>query len=725
MKIPEKIALYRSLCSNLLKCQNLKERIELVEALPSVRETLKNNPNIHTLIQSLTLEQAYVLYLIIALDQAQVVFFNIQEVGNPLIALRKCADDLLEVERFYDSIGGVVGYYLMVLTLINLKQEGLELSQDNITYSEPEGFNIEKDTPEVRKFVRKGIESLSSTAEIYPVGGAGDRLKLKDERTGESLPAACLNFCGRTLFEGLMRDLQGREFLHYKLLGTQQVVPVAIMTSHEKENHKWIIDICELNQWFGRPRDNFRFFVQNLVPVVTIDGDFAMKEPLVMHRKPSGHGVIWKVAEDSGVFDWLQEKKCDKALVRQINNPLAGTDYTLFALSGYGAYQRKLFGFASCPRKVGSSEGMDVLCEKKEDHGYSYCITNVEYTEFQHRGIKDVPIKEGSPFSRYPANTNILYVDLDTVRKASILNPVPGKLINMKSSLKCYTPYGEVEKKAGRLESTMQNIADEIVDHFDHPLSKNERGLLSSFLLYNKREKTIGVTKEAYVPGQSNGDTPEHCFYELMMNYHDLLKNYCDFEMPPLGTEVEYLKNGPSFVALFHPALGGLYSVIAQKIRKGKMSQGSELILEISEIDIQNLDLEGSLIVEAENIMGSIDHNGELHFDESQMGKCTLNNVKIRNKGTEQKETHNVWKRTIPPVESTHILIHGNGEFYAENVVLEGEIFFEVPDGYRLVVYDQTGEIAWHYEQLEAPTWEWDYRFDEEDRIQLKRVAPI
>jgi len=45
-------------------------------------------------------------------------------------------------------------------------------------------------------------------AEIYPLGGAGDRLGLVDEETGECLPVAMLPYCGRTLLEGLIRDLQ-------------------------------------------------------------------------------------------------------------------------------------------------------------------------------------------------------------------------------------------------------------------------------------------------------------------------------------------------------------------------------------------------------------------------------------------------------------------------------------------------------------------------------------
>ena len=54
-----------------------------------------------------------------------------------------------------------------------------------------------------------GLEELPRMAEVYPLGGAGDRLGLVDEATGESLPAALLPYNGRTLIEGLLRDLAG------------------------------------------------------------------------------------------------------------------------------------------------------------------------------------------------------------------------------------------------------------------------------------------------------------------------------------------------------------------------------------------------------------------------------------------------------------------------------------------------------------------------------------
>lgn len=47
------------------------------------------------------------------------------------------------------------------------------------------------------------------------------------------------------------------------------------------------------------------------------------------------------------------------------SNPMAGTDNMLLALSGIGHFDGKAFGFASCDRKVGAAEGINVLRHRK------------------------------------------------------------------------------------------------------------------------------------------------------------------------------------------------------------------------------------------------------------------------------------------------------------------------------------------------------------------------
>lgn len=707
--------------SNALKwVSNPSEKLAILDKQLEVAQFLKSLPQLEKLIKDLNPLEQLVIKTLLALGQGPIVFQDFQLVKNTKEALHVLVEQLLEMEKFYDINGGILGYHINVLKLINSKKQTYKKEQ--VDYEMPPGIDISQESKEVNEAIRWGIDSMRIMGEMYPVGGAGDRLNLKDEETGELLPAAQLLFCGRTLLESLIRDLQGREFLHFKLFDKQLVTPIAIMTSHEKKNHQRIQELCEANEWFGRPRESYRFFIQPLVPMVSIDGDWAISSPMQLILKPGGHGVIWKAALDEGIFEWYASQQKKKVIVRQINNPLAGTDSGLLALSGIGCQKDKDFGFASCQRLVGASEGMNVLREEKKSDGNEYCITNVEYTEFKQCGIEDGPETVGSPYSRFPANTNILFGDLEAIRKAVDVCAIPGMLINLKNRVGCYTSQGVVQKFAGRLESTMQNIADYMADKSPKNFSKDELFELRTFLTYNKRRKTLSVTKQSYIPEKSLNGTPEGCFYDLQQNYRDLLINYCQMTLPSEQSESNYLANGSDNIVLFHPSLGMLYSVIGQKIRGGKLSKGAEWILEISEAEIVNLDLDGSLIVEAESIMGRKNAYGTLTFDTDYCGKCILNNVKVKNHGREPTSGKNAWRCLNQRKEALRITLHGNAEFFAEDVELEGDIHFDVPDGHRLVIYQQGKEIAWHFETIQKASWKWDYYFDDNAKICLEKI---
>ena len=74
----------------------------------------------------------------------------------------------------------------------------------------PVGVDLANDRPAARRAAADGLHALPYMAEVYPLGGAGDRLGLKCDASGDCLPTAMLPYCGRTLLEGLIRDLQAR-----------------------------------------------------------------------------------------------------------------------------------------------------------------------------------------------------------------------------------------------------------------------------------------------------------------------------------------------------------------------------------------------------------------------------------------------------------------------------------------------------------------------------------
>ncbi len=648
------------------------------------------------------------------------------EFESKYISLGKILQILWEVEKFYDAIGGLVGYHLTVLRLMIDKYRDYQNNPSNqipsCRYLKPKGIDISQDTLEVRKMILKGIENLPHCAEMYPVGGAGDRLHLKDENSGVALPSAKLFFCGKTLLEGLIQDLQAREYLYYKIYLKQITTPVVLMTSHEKNNYQHVFNIFEEKNWFDRSNDSFLFLVQPLAPMVTIHGEWSISSPFHLTLKPGGHGAIWKLAKDKGAFDWLRLKGRSKILLRQINNPVAGTDFGLLAFLGVGFHSGKKFGFSSCHRLVKMAEGMNVIVERKVDDGYEYRLSNIEYTDFQKYGIEDIPEGSDSGYSLYPANTNILFADIGAVEWAIEKMPIPGMLVNMKGKAPMVNSMGDIDLvESARLESTMQNLADCFIDKASFPLQFTKEGIehQQTFITYGDRAKTISVTKNAFQEGKSINETPEGCFYDVLQNYYELLTVYCGFILPKLFSREDYLDYGPNFITLFHPAIGPLYSIIKQKIRGGFIEEKSELQLDISEIDIENLYLKGSLLVKAERILGHKDASSLIQYSEN-VGRCVLHNVRVINKGVRRKKQI-YWQNQLEREESLRIELNGLSEFYAKDVTFKGNLLIQVPHGFRLTAYQVDDQVKYHIELIQNPTWWWSYAVNENYEIVLNK----
>ena len=118
--------------------------------------------------------------------------------------------------------------------------------------------------------------------------------------------------------------------------------------------------------------------------------------------------------------------------------------------------------------------------------------------------------------------------------------PFSGLLINLKKG-SFTNSKGQIEESfMGRLESTMQNIADVFVEKTNSAYQTK-----NTFITYNKRHKTISTTKRAFCEGGTLQETPESCFYDLLIAARELL-DQCGFSLPKLRTLKESLQRGPS-----------------------------------------------------------------------------------------------------------------------------------------------------------------------------------
>ncbi|MCC5831678.1 MAG: UTP--glucose-1-phosphate uridylyltransferase [Chlamydiales bacterium] len=663
MDFEEEIAILTPLVLSLKRTRDLGEKQEILLSHPRLNRASEESLK-PFFLHSYDLSSKIALFSLVAIGQEKRLFFY-PEGSPPREKLRALIALLTSIERFYESIGGIAGYHLKVLQLLAKKEEEVPAAR----YTRAPGIDLACASSDVEASVAAGIEAIPEMGEIYPIGGLGSRLNLIS-KSGEPLPAACLPFLGTTLLHGLIRDLQAREFLYYRLFGKQVTMPVAMMTSLEKKNALLVRAICEKNNWFSRPKESFFLFSQLSVPVVSARGEWVMRAPLEPLLEPGGHGALWRTAEEEGVFNWFLKQGKHRVLIRQINNPIGGVDHGLLALAGVGKKEQKTFGFASCERLPDAAEGVLVM---KEEGGLSH-LSNIEYTDFKKYGI------EGAS---YPANTNILYADIKKLQPAIKKNPLPGLILNMKDKF-----------IGGRLESMMQNITDAL------PVKKGRA--LPTFLTYNERRRTISAAKRSFEAGHKMLETPEGAFYDLLLNSHTLLREWCSVVASDFSSPETYLKEGPSNLFLYHPALGPLYSLIAQKIHKGRMADGAELQLEIADLKMESFDLEGSLRISARNIIGHLSQ-GILRYSQ-KTGKCVLRGVKVRNEGICRSASNTYWKNQIKRQGALNIVLEGHSEFYAEDVVFEGERTIVVPDGERWIAR-KDGSFA-----KERAGWEWHYK---------------
>ncbi|KAJ6836989.1 UTP--glucose-1-phosphate uridylyltransferase 3, chloroplastic [Iris pallida] len=541
----------RSLLSRIQQVDSLEEKVSVLDSDSRVRGLLKGR--VSRILSSLELPEAFLLKCMVAAGQGHVLGDNekviVESTGSGSALkkafcilgdmvekwslngngggdhgglgglgiggkeeLRNLLKTLGQMEKFYDCIGGIIGYQILVLEHLSpLEAEANwshlhESVEQFLKLHVPHGHNLVENTEYASQAAMWGIEGLPELGEIYPLGGAGDRLGLVDSKTGDCLPAAMLPYCGRTLLEGLIRDLQAREYLHFKLYGKQSITPVAIMTSSVKNNHKHVTALCERLSWFGRGQQNFRLFEQPLVPVVAAeDGQWLITRPLSPLCKPGGHGAIWKLAYDKGIFQWFNSLGRKGATVRQVSNVVAATDLTLLALAGIGLHNQKKLGFASCQRNLGATEGINVLVEKQKlDGQWAYGLTCIEYTEFDKFGIRDAPIGLGSLQAEFPANTNVLYVDLRSAEKAGSSQDatcLPGIVLNLKKTIS-YVDYLGIQHSVygGRLECTMQNIADNFLNTFTSRCNKDIESELDTFIVFNERKRVTSSAKRKRKP---------------------------------------------------------------------------------------------------------------------------------------------------------------------------------------------------------------------------------
>jgi uncharacterized protein involved in tolerance to divalent cations len=101
--------------------------------------------------------------------------------------------------------------------------------------------------------------------------------------------------------------------------------------------------------------------------------------------------------------------------------------------------------------------------------------------------------------------------------------------------------------------------------------------------------------------------------------------------------------------------------------------------------------------------------------------------VNVVNRGIDWNSKSNVyWRNDVNRLETCKIILHGNAEFEASNVTIEGHHVFEVPDGHKLKITSGNAGLSINLEALkeevmETGSWYWNYQLNG-SHIHLQQV---
>ncbi|KAK9019166.1 hypothetical protein V6N11_053694 [Hibiscus sabdariffa] len=136
---------------------------------------------------------------------------------------------------------------------------------------------------------------------------------------------------------------------------------------------------------------------------------------------------------------------------------------------------------------------------------------------------------------------------------------------------------------------------------------------------------------------------------DIMRSAYDLLSQ-CDADIPEVESN-KYVDSGLPFLIFLQPALRSIWEVTRQKFSGGSISKCSELQVEVAEFLGGTIQIEGSMIIAAKNIMGS---------------------TRVDDKGA----------------EDASYIMHLRSYYYVVSRLkaLKGNHVFEVPNGYKLKI---------------------------------------
>ena len=472
---------------------------------------------------------------------------------------------------------------------------------DGFTPSVPTGETLTFADENFIKYEEAGVQEAQNAAFVLVAGGLGERLGysgIKVALPAETTTGTCfLQHYIEYILALQEASSQGKN---------QTQIPFVIMTSDD--THGRTLELLESNSYFGMQPKQVTLLKQEKVACLE-DNDARLaldpQNKYQIQTKPHGHGDVHSLLYSSGILKVWNDAGLKWVLFFQDTNGLLFK--AIPSALGVSATKQYHVNSLAVPRKA--KEAIGGITKLTHSDGRSMVI-NVEYNQLdpllRASGYPDGDVNAENGYSPFPGNINQLILELGPyIEELSRTGGAIKEFVNPK-----YKDARKNEfKSSTRLECMMQDYPKTLP-----PSARVGFTVMDAWLAYapvkNNAEDAAKVPKGNPYHSATSG---EMSIYRANSR---ILKQVGVQVADPVvqvlnGQEVEVWPR-----ITWKPKWGLTYSRIKSKVRgKSSISQRSTLAIKGQNIFIENLSLDGALIIDAVdnaevNASGSVQNKG-------------------------------------------------------------------------------------------------------------------
>ena len=490
---------------------------------------------------------------------------------------KKLSKQIMDLDRSYP--GGLAAYVKKAKQLLQDAKTGINPFEGFVPEI-PQGFSLTEINSKYEELEELGIKNAKDLCFVLVAGGVGDRLGYNGIKV--EIPLDLIT-C-KTYLENYCQKILILQNKTNELNCTDVKLPLAIMTSDD--THEKTINLLKKEDYFGLDKNNVNILKQDKVPALKDnEAHFLLGDDNLLVTKPHGHGDVHMLLHKEGlVKKWKQENKKYLLFFQDTNLQLFRA---LPAALGVSVKEKLDMNFLTSPRRAGEAAGAITKLKNKD----TSMVVNIEYNQLAPLLKETVNPKgdEADPktgLSPYPGNLNVLLLHIDKYNDALEKNSgVISEFINPK-----YADEKKLKfKKPARIESMMQDIAKVMTGA--NIQYTNFKRLWAFSPLKNALSEAIKKFKNG-LPSDS-AISAENDLYALNREKLKLAGMKIQKGNTRKVNGIEFYDGAK--VILNYVTLNEL----KENIKGGSISNKSTLVIEQNTVKLDNLTLDGTLIIQA------------------------------------------------------------------------------------------------------------------------------